>query len=198
MNPRNPIQEIVYSGAKKTYSAIGASAIANLGRVGPNEESTVDITATAHGFLAGPNQKLPNYVYILGTTNYDGMRKIISVPDANSIYVAASYVAETPGGTETLRVAYKSPFPFEFLGFEIHLSAASATAENLVVARDAARGAAYDTKLYSKDMNGIQDVAYAVSKDEPIICQANDVIDLTWDNTNNRTWTIRLFVRSID
>ncbi|MBU0470555.1 MAG: hypothetical protein KJ984_03710, partial [Nanoarchaeota archaeon] len=89
-----------------------------------------------------------------------------------------------------------SKYPFEFLGFEIHLSAASATSENLVIARDSVLGSTYDTKIYSKNMNAIQDIIYMIPKDEPVLCDADDVIDLTWDNTNTKTWTIKFFVRS--
>lgn len=186
-----------FSGAKKTYATIGASAIADLGRTGPSEESIVDITATAHGFLAGPTPMLFNCAYILGSTNYAGLKRILSVPDANSIYIFSKFTAETPGGTETLRTAITYPVAFEFLGFEIHLSAASATAENLVIAKDANRGSAYDTKIYSEGMNTVQDIAYMLSDEEPVVCEPNDVIDLTWNNTNNTTWTIKLYARSI-
>jgi len=193
MQPYNIIR---FSGAKKTYATIGAPAIANVGLTGPSCENIVDITSTAHGFLAGPTLWKPTCAYILGSTNYAGLKRILSVPDANSLYIFSPYTAETPAGTETLRTAYASKYPFEFLGFEIHLSAASATSENLVIARDSVLGSTYDTKIYSKDMNAIQDIIYMIPKDEPVLCDADDVIDLTWDNTNTKTWTINFFVRS--
>ena len=191
-----PYDTIRFSGAKKTYSTLDAAAVVDLGNIGPSNESLIDATATAHGFLAGPSVQLFNCAYVLGSTNYAGLKRIFSVPDANSIYLFSEFTAETPGGTETLRTAYSSKYPFEFLGFEIHLSAASATSENLVIARDCVLGATFDTKIYSKDMNAEQDIVYMIPKDEPVLCDALDVIDLAWANANSRTWAIKFFVRS--
>jgi len=188
---------ICYSGAKATYIALDNTAVADVGRVGPSEENIVDLTITGHGFLAGPSLWDFNCCFILGSTNYSGLKRIYSVPDANSLRIFSKYTAETPAGTETLRTAYKSSFPFLWLGFEIHLSAASATSENLVVNKDSDRGAGFDSKLYSKDMNGIQDIVYMVPEEEPVRCEKDSVIDLTWANTNARTWGIKFFVKQI-
>jgi len=191
-----PYDTIRFSGAKKTYEALDASAVVDMGLIGPSGESIVDITAGAHGFLAGPTAQLFNCVYLLGPTYYAGLKRIFSVPDANSMYIFSSYTAETMATGDTFRTAYTSKFPFEFLGFEIHLDAASATSENLVVARDSVLGSTFDTKIYSINMNAEQNVIYMIPKDEPVLCDANDVIDLTWDNSNSKTWTVKFFVRS--
>lgn len=192
---RPPYETIKFSGAKKTYEALDAAAVVDLGNVGPSGESLVDITAGAHGFLAGPTLWDFNCVYLLGPAYYAGLKRIHSVPDVNSIYIFSEYTAETMSTGDTLRTAYTSSFPFEFLGFEIHLNAAPATSENLVIARDCVRGSSFDTKIYSRDMNGIQDISYMF--EEPIKCEADDVIDVTWDNTNSKTWGIKLFVRGV-
>ena len=59
-----------------------------------NEDGTVDIAITAHGMVAGQT------VVIAGTTNYDGTY-VIDAVTTNAITVTATYVAETPAGTET-------------------------------------------------------------------------------------------------
>jgi hypothetical protein len=193
----NEFDTICFKGALATYKTLDASAAANAGRIGPSEENIVDLTVASHGFLAGPNVMEFNCVYILGSTNYSGLKRIFDIPDANSIRIYSPFTAETPGGTETLRTAYKSSFPFKWLGFEIHLNAASATSENLVVSKDSARDTGFDVKLYSKDMNGVQDIVYMVPEEEPVRCEKETVIDLTWANTNAKTWGIKFFVQQI-
>lgn len=188
---------ICFSGAAATYIALDNAAVADVGRVGPSEENIVDLTVTGHGFLAGPNVMDFNCIFILGSTNYSGLKRIFSVPDANSLRIFSKFTAETPAGTETLRTAFKSNWPFKWYGFEIHLSAASTTSENLVVSKDAARGAGFDSKLYSKNMNGVQDIVYMVPEEEPVRCEKNTVIDLTWDNTDAVTWGVKFFVQQV-
>lgn len=192
----NPIEIIRFTGAKKTYATIGASAVVDVGRTGPGEENIVDITATAHGFLAGPSVQKFTCAYVKGSTNYAGLKRIYSVPDANSIYFFNNFTAETPAGTETLRTAYTSDRPFNWLGFEIHLSAASSTSENLVVSKDSDYGTAFDTKIYTKNMNTVQDIIFMVPEEEPIVCASGTVVDLTWDNTNNLTWGVKFFIKA--
>jgi len=45
-------------------------------------------------------------------------------------------------------------------------------------------------------MNAEQDIIYMIPKDEPVLCDALDVIDLAWANANSRTWAVKFFVRS--
>ena len=190
-----PYDTIRFSGAKKTYEALDAEACVDAGLIGPSGESIVTMQGDAHGFLAGPSVQLFNCVYLLGTDNYDGLKRIHSVA-TNTINIFSAFTAETTATGDTFRTAYTSKYPFEFLGFEIHLSAASATSENLVIARDCVLGSTFDTKIYSKDMNAEQDIIYMIPKDELVLCDALDVIDLAWANTNSRTWAIKFFVRS--
>lgn len=194
-----PYDTFNFSGAKATYATIGASAIANVGLTGPSCENIVDITATAHGFLAGPTLWNFNCVYVLGVTGYSGLKRILSVPDVNSIYIFNAYTAKTPAGTETLRTAITYPTPFEFLGWELHLSAVPTTSENLVIAKDANRGSAYDTVIRSIDLStlSVPDSVNRFNLNEGIPCEKDDVIDITWLNTDTKTWIIKLFARSL-
>ena len=188
-----PYDTIKFSGAAKTYETIDAEAIVTAGQVGNDEKYAVTIQADGHGFLAGPTVDDFTCVYILNTTSYDGLRRIQSVA-TNSLVVYAPFTAETPEATDTLRTAYASKYPYEFLGFNLHLNTACATAENLIIALDSAKGSSFDVKLYTKAMNTVQDIHYMFSEPYPI--DANDVIDLTWANANSRIWTIKFFVRS--
>ena len=175
-------EEFFFSGDEETYTTLDNTAVSDQGG------GIVRLTSTDHGFKAGA------YVYIQGTTNYDGL-KAISAVAANTFDIVASFMAETPAGTETVKTMYSSGHAFEFLGFEIHLSEESATSENFVISKDASKGAAWDQKYYSQDMNGVQDRSNMF--DIPRKCAANDKVDVVWDNTNDRLWGIILFVRRL-
>jgi len=93
---RQPRDEWHFTGAKATYGVFGNNdAIEGQSVIPP---FTTDLTDATHGLLAG-SDKNPSLIWIEGTTNYDGLRKIVSIPDVNSIMIAASYVAEELAGT---------------------------------------------------------------------------------------------------
>ncbi len=187
-----------FTGAKATYGVFNnADAIVGEAETPPY---TTDLTDTGHGLLAD------SLLYIEGSVNYDGRRLIQSIPDANSMIIFAKYVAEELAGSETWKtmISYDQWIqgeliagpPWEFLGLEVTLNAAAATAsENLTVTIDAARGSAWDNLIYSKDMNGHKDINYMF--DEPRLCASGDKIDVAWANANANTWGIKLFTRAL-
>lgn len=190
--------EWFFTGAKATYGVFDNAAAADDNSVDP--PVSTDLTDTGHGLLEG------SLLYIQGTTNYNGLKLIKSIPDANSMVIYSKFVAETLAGTETWKTLITYDWvvqgnlvagqPFEFLGLEVTLDAAAATAaENLTVTIDAARGAAFDNLIYSKDMNGIADINYMF--DEPRLCAPGDKIDVAWANADGNTWGIKLFTRKL-
>ena len=72
----------------------------------------------------------------------------------------------------------------------ITLDAASATAENLIVKIDSASGAQYDITLAAQDMNTLS--YYAFQPTRPHQFFAGDKIDITWTNSNTRTWGLEV------
>lgn len=67
----------------------------------------------------------------------------------------------------------------------LHLNSA-ATQEAFTVYIDSARGAAYDTVLYTVSLVGVTDVSWVPSG--RVLINAGDVVTLTWTNTDTRTW----------
>lgn len=67
----------------------------------------------------------------------------------------------------------------------LHLSAA-ATQESFSVYIDSAKGAAYDTVLYTVSLVGVTDVSWAPSG--RVLINAGDSVKLAWTNTDTRTW----------
>lgn len=195
---RQPMDEWFYTGAGATYGTFNNAAAAAVNSADP--PFTTDLTDTAHGLLAG------SLLYIQGSTNYNGLKKMQSVPDANSMYIYAKYVAETLAGTETWKTMFTydtidrgnvaAGCPWEFLGFEATLSAAGATAsEYLTIITDAAVGSAYDNEIYRRDMNGVQYINYMF--DEARKMSSGDKIDVAWANAGAKTWGIKLFTRRL-
>lgn len=192
-----------FSGDEEMNTTIGNTAVSDqsanydssaLG--GKYREGVVRLTSSDHGYKASPNQRDQNLIYVQGTTNYDGLREVIAVA-TDTLDIIAPYVAETPAGTETLRPGLKFNERYMFVGFKLHLAAACATAENLVISVDADRGAAWDFNIFTEDMNGTQDRAENYSVDEEILLQPNDILYCTFANTNNNLWGLELIARRV-
>lgn len=193
-----------FSGDEEMNTTIGATAVSNqssnydasaLG--GKYREGVVRLTSSDHGFKASPNQYQSNLIFVQGTTNYNGLRNIVAVA-TNTLDIIAPYVAETPGGTETLRPGLQFDERYLFVGFKLHLAAACATSENLVISVDADRGAAWDFNIFTEDMNGTQDRAENYSGDDEVVLQPDDILYCTFANTDDNLWGLELIARRID
>ena len=177
-----------FKGAKALNGTIGNTALSNpspgLGIV------LARFTSTAHGLLAGSNI----YLQSLATDSYNGLRYLQAVAtDTFDVVLRKAYSALTPAGTEIWFCGASYNINWDFIGFDLHLSAASATSENIAVVRDAAAGSQYDTNLYTADMNTVADVALLF--DIPIPMLGGDVVKFTWANTNARTWGLSIYAR---
>lgn len=149
-------------------------------------------TAAAHNLTAG------GLITPLGLTNYTKTMEILAVPTSTTLDVSVDkYVAEKPGGTETLRVAIRPGRPFELLGFDLHLNTACATVEDLTLDLDADFGATHDFRILTQAMNTVKDLVWRAdrpleffNKDDQIVC--------AWANGNSRTWGARFIYRFLD
>ena len=109
-------------------------------------------------------------------------------------YAADIQVQRATGGV-ALASTLAPGHSFELLEVNLHLGAASATAENFTATVDAYGGAAYDVVIYSKDMNTITNVVW---RPEPnLIFSATDEIDFAWANTNTETYGLEIRYRRI-
>lgn len=159
---------------------------------------TTTLPDTAHGLQTG------SLTYIQGSTNYNGLRKIKTAA-TNTMLIYGKYVAETLAGTETWKTMFtyddivkgdlRAGPPWEFLGFDFTLAAASATSENFVCTVDASKGSAWDNIIYSKDMDTIKDINYMF--DESRLMEAGDKINFEWANTNTQTWGLKVYTRRL-
>lgn len=83
---------------------------------------------------------------------------------------------------------------FQIEEIRIHLSAGGA-ATNLTIALDAGAGVAYDCVLATQDMTGVTDLVYQPAK--PILCQANDEVDIAYANGGGATYGIEVYYSAI-
>jgi len=201
--PTQPYDVWEFSGDQETYGTLATTDPATANSIDGKHLTTLG--ATAHGRQAG------SLCYIQDTINYSGLKKIQAVA-TNTITIYAKFIAEASIDTsDTIKtmvtydritgkysdagVTVAAGPPWELLGFDLHLDAASETAENLVVSVDSNKGAAWDNKIYSKDMNTIQDINYMF--DEPRKMESGYKVDFAWVNTNNKLWGLKVYTRRL-
>lgn len=171
-------------GSSSLNPTLDNSAITN------NGDGTVTIDVTGHGFIAG------SWVRIDGTTNYDGFYELLSV-NANDVTITADFVAETPGGTETMDAAFQAPQGKEckIMEVRLHLSAAGGAAEAYTIYLDSAENIAFDSILDTiADMTLIQDDLTEWT-DQNGFLDVGDGLVFTFANSNSRTWGLEIIYR---
>jgi len=197
MNPSRQIEFYRFAGAGAMNGTLDNEAAANQSanyEPLPFGLGVVRIPITGHGLIAGAN-KYPTHVYIQGSVNYNGLRRIVAIPGVDDIDIAAKFVAETFSGSETYRVAVSLDEPWEFCGFDVHVDAAPATSANLVVSKDSVAGTYWDVNYFTEDMNTVQD--WSVMWDEPILVSPGDVVYATWANANGDDWGFEFKIRRL-
>lgn len=144
----------------------------------------VRLPSTAHGKAAG------SIVEIAGTTNYDGTYVIAAV-DTDTFDIYGTYVAETFGGSETVRTVLSSGFPFELLEVKLHFETAPTTAENLTITRDATLGVYWDELIRSEAMSGVTDFIWDL-RDTPLRYDADDKLIFAFNNADSRIYGLEV------
>jgi hypothetical protein len=178
-----------FSGDEEMNNTIGATLTTDQSR--GSETQIARITCTDHGL------KARSLIYLQGFANsiYNGIKRIDAV-DTNTFDIllgVTPFAALTPAGSETAKPIVTYNEPWELVGFELSLDTAGGTTENFTVTVDAAKGAAWDTNLYTKDMNGVADVVQNWSQPRPL--QANDLVIFGYANTDNRLWGLKVLTR---
>lgn len=187
---KQPHDTWFFTGDEETYTTIDNAAAVDGGWAGDKQLTT--IPSTDHGFKASTGD-LQSLIYIQGSTNYDGLRKIHAVA-TNTITIVAPYVAETFAGTETIKTMFSANYPFELLGYDVHLSAVGGSG-SLTVTLDAAAGSAFDTQFDTNDMTSDADINQMWNP--PKKCAAGDKVDIAYANANDKTFGIKIFTRRL-
>lgn len=188
-----PLERYFFAGDENMDQTIDTDSVVDV------SICDLDISQLAsddHGYKKSQDwPRTRTHIYVLGTTNYDGLRVIETVA-TNTIDIIAPFVAETDlAGTEELFPGLKFNEPWFFCGFHLHQSADGGASENFTITLDAAAGSYFDTVLYTIPMNGVTDYVEILSPDEMIPLAGNDLIKCAYANTNDKTWGLTLFAR---
>jgi len=96
-------------------------------------------------------------------------------------------------GSAAIAASLTPPGPIELICVKLHLNAVGGAAENFTVTINSNTAAAYDTILYSQDMNAVKDVFWLPNQPVPILnC---DVIDFAYANSNSKTYGLEAIYR---
>ena len=144
-------------------------------------------TSDAHGFAVG------SQIYIEGTTNYNGTHDVTAVTTSGITIRVPKYVAETPDGTETVAFVVDPECDFVLYQIDLHLSAAAATSENLVVTLDANAGSAYDLVVVTQDVNTLADYTWTGER----YFWNGDKLRFVMPNTDARTYGMEVKYRRV-
>jgi len=105
---------------------------------------------------------------------------------------AAAFDVKRATGSGAMSESYtKNKNGKDISEIRLHLSAAAATSENFTVYIDSATGSAYDTVLFSHDMDGVQDVVYIPTMLSRLTA-SNEVLMFTYTNSDARTWGLEV------
>ena len=181
------IDVIPVSGA----DSINGIALANTDAVDKTNGVVNLTTAAAHGLLAG------SAVLIEGSVNYDGFHKILAVPETDEIDISAKYIAEELAGTETVKIALVVKQDYKFLGFRLKIAIAPGQADIMTITIDSARGAAFDTVIYSADLDTITSLEY-INPNVDLPFAQGDILRVAWPNVANRSFGIEFFVSPLN
>jgi hypothetical protein len=82
----------------------------------------------------------------------------------------------------------------EIICVKLNLSAAGGAAENFTITINSATAAAYDTIIFSQDMNAVQDLMWLPNQPVPVV--NTDVVDFAYANSNTRTYGLEVIYRN--
>lgn len=181
------IDVIAVSGA----DSINGIALANTDAVDKGFGIVNLTTAAAHGLLAG------SAILIEGSVNYDGFYEIVAVPETDEIDIGAKYIAEELAGTETVKIAMVVKQDFKFLGFRLKIAVAPGQADIMTITIDSARGAAWDTVIYSNDLDAVTSLEY-INPNVDLPFSKDDILRVAWPNVANRAFGIEFFVSPLN
>jgi len=196
--------EYIFGGDRGIPMAVMGVAVIDRGLIGFGGENVVEMRVSGAGMVYAASevngvpdfydQNYPNSIYIHGSENYDGIRRLYNVRAGRFPQFYSPYIAETPAGV-TMRVGFLSPVACEFGGFKVRVPEVSGLSSILDVIVYSAKGAAWDNLVFSQDMAQVRDIHNMF--ETPIPLAPNDRIDLTWPDSNRERWGISLYTRKL-
>lgn len=97
-------------------------------------------------------------------------------------------------GTGTMNHTFAPGKEFVFEEVRLHLNEVPTTEQDFVITLVSSKGDVYNVKLYSKDMNAVQDVVYQPENPHEFI--SKDSLTFTWANANSKIWGMEIIYRA--
>ena len=183
------LDELFFEGTDALAATIKATAVEDLGTGRVRFQA-----AAVHGFVA--TEANPIMMEIEGTTNYDGVRRVVNISATDKFDIVAAYVAETPAGTETIKFNIRPLRPFEFASVEITFDSVPTTSEDFTMNLDSHRGSSFDTRIRTKDLSTISSTApswaWRVAHGDRESRDRLDRIKLAYTNTDGNNIAIKV------
>ena len=174
---------------RKSYYLTGTGAMGQTLDAGDAVKvgsDSVKILCTGHGLPVGA------VIFIAGTTNYNGYHTITAKGDDDFTFVA-TYEAETIASDDTLSHRLLPGDLARLIEIRLHLSVASAQADDLTIALDSGEDAVYDCIFITQDINGLADFPYVWGEaNSPKFNNSLDALIFAWANKDSRTWGLEV------
>jgi len=98
-------------------------------------------------------------------------------------------------GSGAMAVTFDPEGSCKILQINLHLNAASATSEDLVISLDSVNGTAYDVNVVTHNMDTVKDLIISAHDINDFVMFAADKLTFAWTNTNTRTWGLEIIYR---
>ena len=192
-----------FKGGRGFPQGIHGTPFSDWGAIGFAGENVVEFRVLGAGGIYAASevpgtpdkfdQNTPLYTYIIGTGNYDGLRRLYNVRSANRYpQIYAPFVAESAVGA-FCHIGYKAEVPCEFGGFSVNFATTPVISSDLEITLHSAKGSAYNSLIWSKDYDGIDEDSYTFNPS--IFLAPGDRLDLTY--IQNVTFGAILYVRKL-
>jgi len=196
---KNNYDELCFYSGHQMPGPIFSPGVGDKGAIGPNGENVVEVRIASGGTIASDDvQNHPSLMYVHGSVNYDGLRRIFYVRSARYVQFMAPYVAESwSSGDATYGPGFKSPDPHELGGFSIHVDGKMGAAQDLEVVIYSAKGTYYDSLVFSQDMYDVLDINHMFDKPIPLLSNDRVEVRLSGSSTQQKDVTTKLYVRKV-
>ena len=194
-------EQYTFKGSRQFPTGISARAVVDLGPIGISGENVVEMRTGAGAVYPASevlgthdwyDQNYPTSIYIMGTENYNGLRRIHNLRQGIYPQFYAPFVAETIV-TAFFRIGYKAEVASEFGGFRFTADAVTGSDVDLVITNHSNKGAAFDNVLYTKNLNQVTNINHMFKPAR--FLAPGDRIDVLIPTSE--TVAISLFVRKL-
>lgn len=160
----------------------------------------VDITAGSGTTIKTDDVSGNHYQYVkLADGTADSSSVVAADSSLTSLMVRPRRVFNKTSGTGSgaISTSHAVSSYEQVLSVTLHFSAAPTTSQDFTITLDANDGSAYDTVLFSIDpsVSSMTDLVWF--PDGVLVCEDGDAIDLSYTNTDGRTYGVQITTEDV-